>query len=208
MMGHDPHPFMARARSRASIAPLRILGHASKQIPYTWIQLDMAAGQDTARNPPLASTPFAKVPLLVDEGASSEIAAPACACSKSGAILLYLPTATAIEFSQPGPARRSGAMGAAVCNATLGHRPVRRSRARNRIHRLMAARQKNTRLEAEPPVSEPGPGWRVLPLQAHLAYLPSSSPARSSASLPTRAGQHRGHPWACSAYRARDGHAA
>ncbi|APD47253.1 glutathione S-transferase family protein [Synechococcus sp. CS-602] len=152
------------ARSRASMPRWYL---AEKQIPYTWIQLDMAAGEHR-QEPFLSLNPFAKVPLLVDEGASSADSG-SLRLFESGAILLYLADRYGHEFSSPAQ-RAEAEQWVLFANATLATALFVEAAREKEFPRLMAAL--NTRLEGGAPLL--GEAWGVADcaVQAHLAYLP------------------------------------
>jgi len=152
------------ARSRASM-PRWYLGE--KQIPYTWILLDMAAGEHR-QEPFLALNPFGKVPLLVDDEA---VAADGGSLRlfESGAILLYLADRYGHEFSSPAQ-RAEAEQWVLFANATLATALFVESAREKEFPRLMTAL--NTRLEGGAPLL--GAAWGVADcaIEAHLAYLP------------------------------------
>ena len=152
------------ARSRASMPRWYL---AEKEIPYTWVQLDMAAGEHR-REPYLSLNPFAKVPLLVDDGLQGSCG-DSLRLFESGAILLHLADRYGQEFGSP--ARRAEAeQWVLFANATLATALFVESARETEFPRLMAAL--DGRLESGAPLV--GDAWGVADcaIQGHLAYLP------------------------------------
>jgi len=106
--GHDPSPFMAERRKRARMPRWYL---ARKQDPLHLIQLDMRAGEPTAREPCLSLKPLRQGAPAGHGGRQLADSGEPCACSKAAPSLL-LPGRPATAMSSAarpsGPKRSNG----------------------------------------------------------------------------------------------------
>lgn len=173
------------ARSRASMVRWYL---EEKGIPYSWQQLDMAAGEHR-QEPFLAINPFGKVPALVDD-ALTGADGTALKLFESGAILLHLAEGPGQEFSDPasGAARRSlTAQWLLFANATLGPALINGKDKPAELDRLLAVLE--TQLGQGESLLAGGwgnPGWGAADcvVQAYLAYLPLFLPEHNLTPYP------------------------
>jgi len=179
-------------------APLRIWPR--KQIPYTWIQLDRAAGEH-GQEPFLSlQTPSPRLPLLVDEGASSADSG-ACACSKAApSCCTWAEPLRPLSFSSRTSGPKRSTWGCLPPNATLATALFVEARARRSFPRLWRPQT---------------PGWRAeAPLLGEAEGVadlrctgPSGPTCRSSPQLRSRRLTHTCRP-ASEATQGRVGHQA
>jgi glutathione S-transferase len=157
------------ARSRASLVRWYL---EEKNVPYSWVPIDLAAGEqrEAAFR---AINPFGKVPALLDSSFSRGGGQP-LALFESGAILLHLAEHHAKESGTP-VWRSLTAQWLFYANATLGPALVSASswpeelvRQLEVLEPLMATGQ--SLLAALP--EAPAWGAADCAIQAYLAYLP------------------------------------
>jgi len=194
-------------RSRASM-PRGIWPR--KQIPYNLIQLDHGRPANTRQETPSSrSTPLRKVPLLVGQAAPLGTIGAAFV-HKRAPCLLYLADRYGHEFrARRAPARRSGD----VCDsnvvlfgsiATLATALFVEARARGKEFPRLMGRPQHPGWRAEPRLLVEALGVADLRCTGpNFGLLRIFSPSSESRRLPTRAGQHRGHPGAVSPYQRR-----
>jgi len=157
------------ARSRASLVRWFL---EEKNVPYTWVPIDLAAGEQS--EPSFrAINPFGKVPALLDSSCSLRDGQP-LALFESGAILLHLAEHHAEESGTP-VWRSLTAQWLFYANATLGPalvsastRPEELIRQLEVLEPLMATG--HSLLAALP--EAPAWGAADCAVQAYLAYLP------------------------------------
>lgn len=157
------------ARSRASLVRWYL---EEKTISYSWVPIDLAAGEQ--RKPAFrAINPFGKVPALLDSSFSLREGQP-LALYESGAILLHLAEHHAKESRTP-VWRSLTAQWLFYANATLGpalvsasSRPEELIRQLEVLEPLMA--KGHSLLAALP--EAPAWGAADCAVQAYLAYLP------------------------------------
>jgi len=173
----NPHPLW---RSRAGLdGPAWLSGRETDPL-HLGFQLGHGRGEPAGK--PFLSLNPSQVPLLVDEGASSAVAA-ALRCSKAAHLLYLCPTATDHEFSAgpAGPKRKQWGF----ANATLATGPVASKRARGRIVPTADGGLQHRAGGGAPLLGE-GLGVADCACTGHLAYPADlSSPSRSRR-LPTR----------------------
>jgi glutathione S-transferase len=150
------------ARSRASMPRWYL---AERGIPYTWVLLDLAAGENRGEAF-LALNPFGKVPVLTDDSAA---AGGGLTLFESGAILLYLADRYGGEFENA-EQRALAEQWVLFANATLSTALFVESAREREFPRLM------TSLDRLLAPGRPllGEAWGVADcaVNAHLAYLP------------------------------------
>jgi glutathione S-transferase len=177
------------ARSRASMPRWYL---EENGILYTWVQLDMEAGEH--RQPPFtAINPFGKVPALVDDAFHGADGEP-LKLFESGAILLHLAEHYGREFDGPqGAARRSLAtQWLLFANATLAVAlfvPSNREREFPRLMTTLNELLAGGRSLLAGSGFDPADGvraWTVADcaVQAYLAYLPVFFPQIDLAPYP------------------------
>ena len=155
------------ARSRASMPRWYM---EEKEIPYTWAQLDMEAGEHRAE-PFTNINPFGKVPALVDDDPA--LPAGRLQLFESGAILLYLAERYGQEFNgDPAAASAQRALAQQwilFANATLATALFVPSNREREFPRLMEVLDHKL---ADGPLM--GQSWSVADcaVNAYLAYLP------------------------------------
>lgn len=151
------------ARSRASMPRWYM---EEREIPYSWQQLDMEAGEH--RQPPFtAINPFGKVPALVEE--SPELPGGRVQLFESGAILLYLAERHGGEC-QSAAERGQAQQWVLFANATLATALFVPSNREREFPRLMTVL--DGLLDGGRPLL--GERWGVADcaVHAYLAYLP------------------------------------
>ncbi len=151
------------ARSRASMPRWYM---EEREIPYSWQQLDMEAGEH--RQPPFtAINPFGKVPALVEE--SPELPGGRVQLIESGAILLYLAERHGGEC-QSAAERGQAQQWVLFANATLATALFVPSNREREFPRLMTVL--DGLLDGGRPLL--GERWGVADcaVHAYLAYLP------------------------------------
>lgn len=155
------------ARSRASMPRWYL---EEKGIPYTWVEIDLQAGENR-REPYLAINPFGKLPALVDAGFHDSRGGP-LKLFESGAILQHLAEYHGHEFEGPhGAARRSlTCQWLLFANATLATALFVPANREREFPRLMTSL--NGLLAGGTPLLEGGWGAADCAVQAYLAYLP------------------------------------
>jgi len=151
------------ARSRASMPRWYL---EERQMPYRWVQLDMAAGEHRAEAF-RAINPFAKVPALVHDDPS--LPGGRLQLFESGAILLYLAELSGQESQTPA-ARALAAQWVLFANATLATALFVPSNREREFAPLMTVLDQRL-ADGHPLV---GDAWGVADcaVEAHLAYLP------------------------------------
>lgn len=156
-------------RSRASLVRWYL---EEKNIPYSWVPIDLTAGEQ--RKPAFrAINPFGKVPALLDSSFSLREGQP-LALYESGAIMLHLADHHAKESGTP-VWRSLTAQWLFYANATLGPALVSASsRPEELIHQLEVLEPLmatgHSLLAALP--EAPTWGSADCAVQAYLAYLP------------------------------------
>ena len=165
------------SRTRASMPRWYL---EEKGIPYTWVRLDMEAGEH--REPPFtAINPFGKLPALVDDAFQGADGEP-LKLFESGAILLHLAEHYGHEFEGPHGAARRGLANQWLlfANATLAVALFVPSNREREFPRLMTTLNEllegGRSLMAGSGFDPEGgaPAWTVADcaVQAYLAYLP------------------------------------
>jgi glutathione S-transferase len=157
------------ARSRASMVRWYL---EEKRLPYSWVPIDLAAGEQ--RQPAFtALNPFGKVPALVDSAFALRHGQP-LALFESGAILLHVAEHHARESDLPAW-RSLSTQWVLYANATLGPTMVAASSRPEELSRQLAVLDP---LVAEgrsllAPIAE-APAWGAADcaIQSYLAYLP------------------------------------
>jgi glutathione S-transferase len=157
------------ARSRASMVRWYL---EEKTLPYGWVQVDLAAGEQ--HQPPFkAINPFGKVPALVDSSITVGEGKP-LALFESGAILLHLAERHARESEHPAW-RSLSLQWVLYANATLGPamfaaatRPDDLQRQLGVLEALLAGGQSLL----APIAGSPFWGAADCAVQAYLAYIP------------------------------------
>lgn len=156
-------------RSRASMVRWYL---EEKGLPYNWVQVDLAGGEQ--HQPAFREiNPFGKVPALVDSSVVSGDGQP-LALFESGAILLHLAELHARESAQPAW-RSLSCQWVLYANATLGpamlaaaSRPEELTRQLEVLDPLVA----DGRSLLAPLSDSPAWGAADCAVQAYLAYLP------------------------------------
>lgn len=157
------------ARSRASMIRWYL---EEKGLPYTWVALDLAAGEQR-QSAFQAINPFGKVPALVDGSFTAGEGQP-LALFESGAILLHLAEHHAKESASP-LWRSLTAQWLFYANATFGPALIAAASRPEEINRqltvLDALLADGRSLLASIPEA---PAWGAADcaVQAYLAYLP------------------------------------
>jgi glutathione S-transferase len=157
------------ARSRASLVRWYL---EEKALPYTWIPIDLAAGEQH-QAPFLAINPFGKVPALVDGSFPLADGSP-LALFESGAILLHLAEHHAKEGYSP-VWRSLTAQWILYANATLGPAMVVAATRPEELQRQLKVLDQRLGGGGSLLASVPGaPAWGAADcaVQAYLAYLP------------------------------------
>jgi len=158
------------ARSRASMPRWYL---EEKGIPYTWVQLDMEAGEHR-QEAFTAINPFGKLPALVDDTFTAPGGGP-LQLFESGAILQHLAEHYGGEFSA-GPIEQAAARRSLVCqwllfaNATLAVALFVPSNREREFPRLMDVL--DGQLAGGRPLVGDSWGAADCAVQAYLAYLP------------------------------------
>jgi glutathione S-transferase len=157
------------ARSRASLVRWYL---EEKAVPYSWVPIDLAAGEQ--REPTfLAINPFGKVPALVDVSFSLPDGQP-LALFESGAILLHLAEHHAKESDSP-VWRSLTAQWLFYANATFGPALVSASTRPEELIRQLGVLEPRMATGTSLLAAVPGaPAWGAADcaVQAYLAYLP------------------------------------
>ncbi|MFM9048350.1 MAG: glutathione S-transferase family protein [Cyanobium sp.] len=156
-------------RSRASLVRWYL---EEKELPYSWVPIDLAAGEQH-QSAFMAINPFGKVPALVDDAFSLANGQP-LALFESGAILLHLAEHHAKECEQAAW-RSLTAQWLLYANATFGpamvaaaSRPDELKRQLQVLEPLMASGESLL----APVAASPAWGAADCAVQAYLAYLP------------------------------------
>ncbi|MEB3257879.1 MAG: glutathione S-transferase [Cyanobacteriota bacterium] len=157
------------ARSRASLVRWYL---EEKAIPYSWVAIDLAAGEQ--REPAfLTINPFGKVPALLDASFSLPDGQP-LALFESGAILLHLAEHHAKESDSP-VWRSLTAQWLFYANATLGPALVSASTRPEELIRQLGVLEPRMATGTSLLAALPGAsawGAADCAVQAYLAYLP------------------------------------